>query len=448
MTESLLLLLLLPTVAAALWFAHRSAGVESVRTERDKAQTELSGLRAENARLASALAAEKATAQARSEEGERREQALRTLQAEMEKTFQVAATQALDASQQRFMATANEVFEKHREAAAGGVKEVLLPAQEALAKLAGSVDALDKARIEDKSTLTEQMTQIRDVVARTRDETSKLMTVLRTSPKARGRWGEESLRNVLELSGLSKHLDFVEQTAQEGDAGRTIRPDVIVRLPGERCIVIDSKVALSGYIDSLEATDDAAREACLVKHAQELRTHMKALASKEYWRHVPTSADFVVMYVGGENFFAAAIERDPTIIEDAFANAVVIVTPVTMFALAKAIAYGWRQEQSAQNAQEIADSARDLYRRLAAMWGHVGDLGKSLGSAVDRYNGFVGSLDRSVMPQARKFRELGAAEGAEIVIPPQIEGAPRPVPAPEQLELTPPPQAAPRRSRA
>lgn len=446
MSESFLLLLLaLAAIAAAGWFAYRSAGVEPIRAERDRAVSELGALRQENARLSAALAGEKATGAARVEEGEKREQALLSLRAEMEKTFQAVAAQALDASQQRYMAQANEVFEKHKAAAQGGVKEVLAPAQEALSKLAGSVEALEKARLQDKSALGEQMRAIGETLAKTQTETGRLVNALRAAPKTRGRWGEETLRNVLELSGLSQHADFTEQTTTQDDSGKMLRPDVIIRLPGGRSIIVDAKVALSGYLDAMDATDEAERERCLSKHAAELRAHVKTLSSKDYSKHIAESADFVALFIPGENFFAAAVERDPSLFEDAMKARVIIVTPVTMMALARSISYGWRQEQSAKNAQEIADLGRELYRRMAVMTDHLGKVGDSIGQTVTRYNALLGSIESRVLPQARKFKELGAGDaGIDIAAAAQIETAPRQLAPPEQLELTPPPASAKR----
>ncbi|MGQ0532520.1 MAG: DNA recombination protein RmuC [Caulobacteraceae bacterium] len=433
MTESLLLLLALVAIGAAAWFAYRSAGVDPIRAERDRVVKELTTLRQENARLVAELAAEKGAASGRSESEEAR--------------FLALAQKALESSQQTFMSLAKETFEKHSQAAAGGVKEVLAPAQEQLAKLASSVEALDKARLQDKSAMNEQVRQIVDAVGSTNKTTQNLLTALRASPKMRGRWGEQTLRNVLELSGLAAHVDFQEQLSTTDGEGSRLRPDVVINLPGGRCIVVDSKVALSGYLDAMDATDDAAREAHLKKHAAELKGHVKNLASKDYWKHVPATADFVVLFVPGENFLAAAAERDPNLFDEAFAQKVIITTPSTMVALAKSVAYGWRQEQSAKNAQEIAELGRDLFRRMAVMVDHMGKVGDAIGRSVKSYNEMIGSVESRVLPQARKFKELGAGDaGIDIVSPAQIEAAPRLPPPPEQLELMPPPQT-PKRAR-
>jgi DNA recombination protein RmuC len=431
MTESILLFLAVAAMAAAAWFAYRSAGVDPIRAERDRVRTELESVRKENVQLAAELAAAKAARAERSESEEAR--------------FVEIATRALQASQQSFMTLANETFEKHKQAAQGGVKEVLTPAQEALAKLASSVEALEKARLQDKSALGEQVRQIVDAVGSTNKTTQQLLTALRASPKMRGRWGEQTLRNVLEISGLAQHVDFKEQTSTTDSEGARLRPDVVINLPGGRCIVVDSKVALSGYLDAMEAADESAREAHLKKHAAEVKQHVRSLSSKDYWKYVPDTADFVVLFVPGENFLAAAAERDPNLFEDAFQSKVIITTPSTMVALAKSVAYGWRQEQSAKNAQEIAELGRELYRRMAIVSDHIGKVGDAIGKSVKSYNDLVGSVESRVLPQARKFKELGAGDaGIDISAPAQIETAPRQIAPPEQLELTPPPTASKR----
>lgn len=434
MTESILLIAALASMAAAAWFAYRSAGVDPIRAERDRALGELSSLRQENARLVTELAAEKAAGGARSESDEAR--------------FLALAAKALEASQTTFMNLANETFEKHKQSAQGGVKEVLAPAQEALSKLAGSVEALEKARLQDKSAIGEQVRQMVDAVGSTNKTTNQLLTALRASPKMRGRWGEQTLRNVLELSGLAAHVDFTEQMTTNDGEGARLRPDVVINLPGERCIVVDSKVALSGYLDAMEATDDVAREAFMKKHVAELRGHVKNLASKEYQKHVPSTADFVVLFVPGENFLAAAAERDPNLFDDAFAQRVIITTPTTMVALAKSVAYGWRQEESAKNTQKIAELGREMHSRMAIMVDKMSKVGDAIERSVKTYNEMIGSVESRVLPQARKFKELGAGDaGIEIAAPPQIEAAPRLPSPPEQLELMPPPQPAAKRGR-
>jgi len=388
--------------------------VDAFRAERDAAVASLDTMRADMSRVTSELAAERSGSEARNAAAIEREQALIAMKADVEKSFLALAQQALSANEQRFLNLANETFEKHKTAATGGMKEMVAPVQEQFVRLTETIAALDKARTEDKSALFEQMRQVTDTLQQTQKETGKLANALRAAPKARGRWGEETLRNVLELAGLSHHIDFTEQSTHEGEGGK-LRPDVLINLPGGRCIVVDSKVALSGYMDAAEATDDQTREILLKKHASEIRMHMKQLASKEYARHVPSTADFVVMFVPGENFIAAAFEHDSALFQDAIAERVIIVGPSSLLALAKSISYGWRQEEVAKNAEQIAEIGGQLYARLATMSQKLESLGNALDRSVRTYNELVGTVESRVFPSARRFRDLGAGDaGTEI----------------------------------
>jgi DNA recombination protein RmuC len=388
--------------------------VDTFRGERDAAVAARDAALAENSRITAALAAERSAAETRNAAAHEREQALMAMKADVEKSFLALAQQALSQNEQRFLNLANETFEKHKTAATGGMKEMVAPVQEQFARLTEIVGALDKARTEDKSALFEQMRQVTDTLQQTQRETGKLANALRAAPKARGRWGEETLRNVLELSGLAHHIDFTQQSSHDTENGK-LRPDVLINLPGGRCIVVDSKVALSGYMDSVEATDDQTREILLKKHAAEIRTHMKQLASKEYAKHVPSTADFVVMFVPGENFIAAAFEHDPALFQDAVAERVIIVGPSSLLALAKSISYGWRQEEVAKNAEQIAEIGGQLYARLSTMSGRLEALGNSLEKSVKSYNELVSTVESRVFPSARRFRDLGAGEADEDI---------------------------------
>jgi DNA recombination protein RmuC len=245
---------------------------------------------------------------------------------------------------------------------------------------------------------------------------------LRASPKTRGRWGEHTLQNVLELSGLSPYCDFsTEETFDRLDT--RIRPDVVIRLPGGRHLVVDAKTSTSGYLDAIEATVDADRERHLMLHAAQTRDHMRKLAAKSYWEGLTVTPDFVVMFIPGDNFYAAAVERDPALFEDAAAQRVIIATPATLIALAKAVAFGWRQEKVAENAQQVHDLGRELYRRMTVMAEHIQGCGGALGKAVKGFNDFVGSLEHSVMPQVRRFNEL------------EVQGTATPIPVLGQIDV-------------
>jgi DNA recombination protein RmuC len=408
----------------------RLEGLEALKAERDALVVARETAQAEASRLQSELSALSSAAAERDKAAEEKEQSLRALRADVETTFQALAAQALTSSEQRFLALANETFEKHQTSASGGVKEALAPVQEQFAKLSATVEAIEKARTSDKSTLAEQMRAIGETLKETQGVTGKLVNALRASPKARGRWGEQTLRNVLELSGLSANVDFTEQTSVDGDGGK-LRPDVTIHLPGGRSVVVDSKVALSGYLDAMEATDEASRETFLKKHAAELRAHMRQLAGKEYWKHVGDAVDFVVLFVPGESFLSAALERDPSLLEDGFASKVIMATPTTMVALAKSVAYGWRQDQAAKNAQVIADLGRELYRRLAGMGERMTGLGNALDRTVKTYNELIASVETRILPQARKFKEYGA-DDADTEIPTLVQNETTPrLPSPQ-----------------
>jgi DNA recombination protein RmuC len=337
---------------------------------------------------------------------------LTSLRGEFEQTMKGLAADALQQSQESFLGLANEVFDKHHRGAAATLDQrqkdiaaLLAPINKSLEDYKTGLGEIEKARAAAYGGLSEEMKALVSMQADASAQTRKLVNALQAAPKTRGRWGEHQLHNVMELSGMSAHADFLPEQTIDGDDGR-LRPDVIIRLPGERSIVVDAKTSMAAYLDAIEAADDETREAHLLLHAKQLRTHMKLLSGKAYQDALPCTPDFVAMFIPGENFYAAAIERDPQLFEDAIENKVLIVTPTTLIALAKAIAIGWRQEKIAENARQIGELGRDLYRRLATMGNHVAGVGAGLDSAVKRYNDLVGSLESRVMPQARRFNEL------------------------------------------
>ena len=341
---------------------------------------------------------------------------LTSLRGDIETKLQALAAEALRGNEASFLRLAEQAFEKHREAAASlltqkeqAIAALMAPMATSLEQYRQGLGGFENAWREAQAVLT---SEVQNVSA----QTKKLANALQASPKTRGRWGEQQLQNVIELAGMSAHVDFALQQTIEGEDGR-LRPDCVIRVPGDRRIVIDAKTPLTAYLEAVETLDDEAREDHLRRHAQQLRTHMKQLAEKKYWEALlPLTPDYVVMFIPGENFYAAALERDPQLFEDAIAARVLIVTPTTLIALAKAIAAGWRQEKMAEHARHVAELGRDLYRRLATMGGHIVQVGGGLSRAVEHYNKFVGSLEGSVMPQARRFNEL-AVEGTHEALP-------------------------------
>lgn len=301
---------------------------------------------------------------------------------------------------------ADETFHNREQLAQARLEAQLKPVADSLAKFQEQVVAVEKTRAEESGGLKAQIAALMQASVDTQGEARKLSAALRRGAGVQGRWGEQTLRNVLEAAGLAKHYDFTEQTSTDTEEGRR-RPDVTVRLPGGAVFVIDAKCSLNAFLDAQEAIDDAAREACYIRHAQSVRAHMQGLSAKTYWDQFNQgSPDFVAMFIPGDSFLAAALERMPDLMSEAMERRVLMVTPTTLFALCKAVVYGWRVEEQAANAQQIAVLGRDLYKRLSVMGGHAASVGKALEQAVGKYNQFVGSLETQVMTQARRFEDL------------------------------------------
>lgn len=271
------------------------------------------------------------------------------------------------------------------------------------------------------------MQQLHAGHSQVRDETAKLVNALRASPKARGRWGEQSLRNVLEQAGLSQHADFQTEVSVNTEDGR-LRPDVIVRLPGGKKLIIDAKCSLNAFLDASEAHDEGSRTAHLAAHAAAIRRHAEQLGSKNYWAQFGDAADYVILYIPGEHFLTAALEQDDALWEWAFERRVLLATPTNLVAIARTVASVWRQEKLAEEAAEIARLGKELHSRLATMGGHVARMGRNLEQATGAYNAMVGSLESQVMTQAKRFEALEVSSGAKEIEPlPMVESAPRPL---------------------
>jgi DNA recombination protein RmuC len=344
-------------------------------------------------------------AETRLEEMTKQSEAQRALlqeaRTQLSDTFRALSSDALQANSQMFV---------------DRTRETLAPLQEALARYETHLREVEQTRQRDRGSLEEQLRQLAESEQQLQRETANLVTALRR-PDVRGRWGEVTLHRVVELAGMLEHCDFDEQVSVEGDDGR-LRPDMVIHLPAGRDIVVDSKAPLDAYLSAAEAQDPETRSQCLDRHCRHLRQHMASLATKSYWGQFATAPEFVVMFVPGESFLSAAASQDLTLIEEGMQKSVFPATPVTLIALLKTVAHGWRQEQLARNAQEISEVGRQLYDRLRAFLGHVQKLGRQLGSATGTYNDAVGSLERNVLPGARRFRDLGAATGAEA---PELE---------------------------
>jgi DNA recombination protein RmuC len=327
------------------------------------------------------------------------------------------------------------------------VEQLVAPLKEQLGRVDSQLLRLDQDRRESRGQMSAQLRTLAETSERLRTETSALVTALR-KPNARGQWGQMQLRNVVESAGMLKHCDFVEQHSYAGEEA-TLRPDMVVNLPGGKQVVVDAKSPLQGVLDAHEARDEAEREQFLRDHARLLRKHVKALADKAYWSRLDTTPDMVVMFLPGESLLGPALEADPTLMQDAMSQRVLIATPTTLLALLYSVAYGWQQERVAESAQEMSELGRELHGRLVRLSGMLAKLGTRLTSAVGAYNETVGSYEARVLPSARRFADHGAvAEGSELPELEPVTVSARPVQdAALQLDLGPDLAAAPPRPR-
>ncbi|WP_394762372.1 DNA recombination protein RmuC [Phenylobacterium sp.] len=353
------------------------------------------------------------------------------MQAEMARTQAelVSSQVALSAA-----GVAEAILKRNEEAIAGReqlaqarLEAQLKPVAESLQKFQEHVARVEKVRVEETGGLKEQIAALLLASTATQDEARKLSSALRRGAGVQGRWGEQTLRNVLEQAGLSSFCDFTEQASTDSEEGRR-RPDVIVKLPGGGVFIIDAKCSLNAFLELQDAETDEAREAAGLRHVQSVRGHVAGLSAKAYWDQFDGSPDFVAMFVPLDSALASAVDRAPALMTEAMDRKVVIVTPTTLFALCKAVVYGWRVEEQAANARTIAELGRELYKRIATMGAHAGSVGKALEQAVARYNQFVGSLETQVLTQARRFEELKVDhEGRKVEVLEPLDTAVRPL---------------------
>jgi DNA recombination protein RmuC len=354
-------------------------------------------------------------------------------------TFKALAGDTLDKSTTSFLKLAKETFDKALIEASGdlgkrqeAIQGLVAPISESLKQFEEHVRSIEKNRQEAYTGVTEQLKFLSTTQQQLQKETANLVTALR-KPQVRGRWGEMTLRRVVEMVGMSEHCDFSEQVTSYSEEGKK-RPDLIVHLPASREIVVDAKISLEAYLDAVSADSEEKRKDAMTRHAAQVRVHMNTLADKRYWEQFAQAPDYVVMFIPGESFFAAAVDTDQQLIEDGLRKRVILAAPTTFIALLQAIAYGWRQEQITKNAQDISELGKQLYERMRILADHISDIGKGLEKANEAYNNAVGSIESRVLPAARRFKDLGATTSSDVDILSPVEITPRALTAPEILE--------------
>jgi DNA recombination protein RmuC len=372
------------------------------RVERDAAADERDRLREQHAAVLADLRKtrdELVGAEARLAGQEELLAKQRELEEQVKEAFTRLSGEALQKTQAQFLDLADHRF-----------KQAGRPLTETLTKVEQQMQEIERNRAEAQGVLRQQIESVRLTGEQLKNETAALVSALR-KPQARGRWGELQLKRVVELAGMTDRCDFIEQLSVTTADGM-LRPDLVVRLVGDKSIVVDSKVTLAAYLEAYDAADDDTRDARLAAHAKHLRQHVDALAAKSYWSQFSPAPEFVVLFVPGDPFLAAALDRDGTLLDDAFAKRVHIATPTTLISVLRAVAYAWQQEALAENAREVFELGRELYKRLGTMGGHVDKLGRSIARAVTDYNTTVGSLESQVMSSARKLNELHVVDTA------------------------------------
>jgi DNA recombination protein RmuC len=382
----------------------RARAVDGLRTELTQARDE---------REAARLAVSRLEAEGRA--AEQRIADLRAAADEMSLRFREVATNALGEAQKSFLERAEARFRQAEEQSGQGLRALLQPVNDRLQRYEEGVAKIEAERRDAFGQLHGQIEAMRAGQERVSGEAAKLVNALRNAPKARGRWGEQQLRNVLESCGLAEHTDFRMEVSVTGEEGARLRPDAIVRVPGGKSLIVDAKVSLNAYQDAFGAVDEAERQLGLAAHAASMRAHVNALGAKAYWTQFDDAPEYVVMFVPGEHFLSAALEHDAGLWDYAFERRVLLATPTNLIAIARTVSAVWRQEKLAREAQEIGALGKELYQRLAVMGGHVARLGKNLDTAMGAYNSFVGSLESQVLTSARRFETLNIDTGNKSI---------------------------------
>ena len=390
-----------------------------------RAQHDITKLREDKARLTSQLESQQAAM-------EEKTRSFEEAQSQFENTFKSLASDALKSSTSEFLKLAESNFKTLHTKASGNleqrekaVESMVKPIREALEKTDQQIRKMEKERQTAFGSLTQHLQFMAQAQEQLQGETRNLVKALRR-PEVRGQWGEMTLKRLAELAGMVEHCDFDQQHSVDTEQGKQ-RPDMVVRMPGSREIIVDAKAPMDGYLAAVEARDDSARLLELQRHARNVRDRVRELSSKGYWQQFPQSPDFVVLFIPGDQFLSSALEVDPKLLEDAMTDKVVLATPSSLVALLRAVAYGWRQEVLAENAEHIRSVGQDLYERLSTFAEHLDKLGSHLSRSVDSYNKAVGSFDSRVLPGARKFTEMGIQGKKDLPEPEPVERLPRPV---------------------
>ena len=418
------------TRKASSKIAAADARVEELRKQVEAASTGFDGLRH---RLENAEAA-KVEAETKVQEAEKyiaeQKALLEEAKIKLTDTFNSLASEALASNNEGFLTLAEEKFKSLKASAESdldarkiAIETLVSPLSQALAAYQEEAKKLETKRIQELGAVGQQLASLATAQVTLQNETARLVNALR-SPHIRGRWGEIALRKTAELAGMSRYCDFIEQENVSTEDGR-LRPDMIVKLPAGREVVVDSKVSLIGFMEALEAKTDAEREAALLRHTAQVNQHIAKLSTKEYWDQFPLAPEFVVLFIPNDTFLAAAAEKDPNLIESALTKKVVIATPTTFIALLRAIAFGWRQEMLAENAQKISILGQEISDRIATIVEHFNDVGKSLRKAVESYNDATASFETRLLSSARKFKELGSGGKKEIEDMQTVDQSPR-----------------------
>lgn len=360
--------------------------------------------------------------------------ALQESRDQLKESFSALSKTALDANSASFLQLAQQklgLFESQAQAnltaKEKSIENLLKPVNAALEKTEKQLSEMEKERKQAYGSITHQLKMVNEAQQGLQSETEQLVRALRR-PEVRGQWGELTLKRLAELAGMVNHCDFEEQVSADVSDGKNIRPDMVVRMPEQRELIVDAKTPLDAYLTAIETDDHQQRENHMRHHARKVRERMKELASKSYWEQFKQSPDFVILFIPGEQFLTAALDYDKQLLEDAFANRVILATPTTLVALLRSVAYGWQQARISQNAEQVRDLAQELYKRLSTFSGHLQKVGKNLDDSVSNYNKAIGSLERQVLPNARKFPELGVQTKEPLPHLDEIEQKSRTVP--------------------